>query len=191
MTRKKGRPANCPYVGKGGLKLQFALEEMDIDVVGKTTGDLGCNIGGFTDCMLQGGAEKIYAVDSGYGFLDYKLRKDPRVIVCERTNALHWEPPELLDIVTIDLAWTPQNKSLPAAAKIIRPDGIILSLVKPQYEADKSLLNKGVLPEACVDEVMAGLRDFINKQFIIIDERTSPLKGHTGNIELWLHLRNK
>ena len=123
------------YVSRAGLKLEHALRELDVDVRGLVCADFGCNVGGFTDCLLQHGAARVYAIDTGYGTLAYALRRDQRVVVMERTNALHAPPPEGgVDLVTIDLAWTPQRHALPAARRWLAAGGRILTLVKPHYE---------------------------------------------------------
>ena len=160
-----------PFVSRAGLKLDHALREFNFDVTGKSCADFGCNVGGFTDCLLQRGAVKVYAIDTGYGVLAYKLRIDPRVTVMERTNALHAPPPSpppapppprppppapapgnLVDLVTIDLAWTPQRHAIPAALRWLKPDGRIVTLVKPHYELDDAekerLLVDGQLPQS-------------------------------------------
>src|SRR5690242_8644528 len=134
------------YVSRAGQKLEHALREFAIDVTGATCADLGSNVGGFVDCLLQHGAAKVYAIEKGYGVLEWKLRKDPRVVVMERTNAMHVTLPEPVQIVTIDVAWTRQRHILPAARRIIRDDGTVISLIKPHYEADAKLLKKGILP---------------------------------------------
>src|SRR3989344_6816827 len=126
------------YVSRAGEKLAFALDYWHIDVTGLVCADLGCSTGGFTDCLLQHSAAKVYAVDTGYGVLDYKLRKDPRVVALERTNALHVKLPERVDLVTIDVGWTPQKLILPRALELLKPGGKIISLVKPHYEIRKS-----------------------------------------------------
>src|SRR3954469_3385827 len=129
-----------PFVSRAGLKLDHALAHFHLDVANRTCADLGSNTGGFVDCLLKRGATKVYAVDTGYGVLDYKLRKDPRVIVMERTNAMHAALPEAIDLITIDVAWTKQRNILPAATA---PH--VVTLIKPHYEADPKLLRKGVL----------------------------------------------
>jgi 23S rRNA (cytidine1920-2'-O)/16S rRNA (cytidine1409-2'-O)-methyltransferase len=123
------------YASRAGLKLEHALRELDVDVTGLLCADFGCNVGGFTDCLLKHGAARVIAIDTGYGTLAYELRRDERVEVRERTNALHADPPDGgVDLVTIDLAWTPQRHGLPAALRWLRGDGRILTLVKPHYE---------------------------------------------------------
>ena len=129
------------FVSRAGDKLAFALDTWHIDVNNLVCADLGCSTGGFTDCLLQHGAAKVYAVDTGYGVLEYKLRIDPRVVVMERTNALHLKLPELMDFISIDVGWTPQRLILPAARALLKPGGQIISLIKPHYEAKKAHLS--------------------------------------------------
>ena len=126
--------ANHPFASRGGLKLDAALAASGIGVSGKTGADLGCSTGGFVSCLLHRGASKVYAVDTGYGVLDYKLREDDRVVVMERSNALHVDPPAEVDLVTIDLGWTKQDKALAAALNWLSPGGTIITLIKPHYE---------------------------------------------------------
>jgi 23S rRNA (cytidine1920-2'-O)/16S rRNA (cytidine1409-2'-O)-methyltransferase len=125
-----------PYVGRGGLKLEHALDAFAIDPSGLRCADLGCSTGGFTDCLLQRGASSVIAVDTGYGVLDYRLRQDARVTVLERSNALHVEPPAPVDLVVIDLGWTPQRLAIPAALRWLASEetGRIITLIKPHYE---------------------------------------------------------
>ena len=125
------------FVSRAGEKLQGSLEGFHLDVRGLTCADFGCNVGGFTDCLLQNGAEKVYAIDTGYGELAWRLRNDSRVVVMERTNALYCELDEPVDLVTIDVAWTPQELIVPAAMKQLREGGAIISLLKPHYELGK------------------------------------------------------
>lgn len=185
---RQNRPDDCPYVGKGGLKLRFALEHFEVNVEGLTAADLGCQVGGFTDCLLEKGARKVYTVDTAYGVLDWKLRNDQRVEVYERTNALHWNPPEKLDLVTIDLGWTGQEKSLPRAAGMIKPGARVLSLVKPQYEVEKDWLVRGVLPGEKFEDALKLVRGRIPKKLTILNEAPSPYLGSGGNRESWLLL---
>ncbi len=182
---KQNRPKDCPFVGKGGLKLQFALEHFRIDARGLVAADLGCNVGGFTDALLQAGAARVYAVDTSYGLLAWKLRTDERVAVFERTNALHWTAPEPLDLAVADLGWTRQELALPLMARILKPGGQALSLVKPQYEAEG---NRGVLPEERIPEVLLAVRSGIPEEFTVLGEERSPVTGSGGNIEYWLWL---
>jgi 23S rRNA (cytidine1920-2'-O)/16S rRNA (cytidine1409-2'-O)-methyltransferase len=139
-----------PFVSRGGLKLQHALEAFDLDVRGLRCADFGCNVGGFTDCLLQAGAAQVAAVDTGYGTLAWTLRQDPRVLVMERRNAIHIAPPKEapFDLVVMDMGWTPQRMCVPAALKWIGPKGRILTLIKPHYELvgpEREKLVAGVL----------------------------------------------
>src|SRR3954470_6918180 len=143
-----------PFASRAGSKLDHALSVFQIDVSRLTCADLGSNVGGFVDCLLQRGAAKVYAVEKGYGVLEYRLRKDPRVVVMERTNAMHVELPEKVAMVTIDVAWTKQKHILPAAKRMLADGGDVVTLIKPHYEAEPSLLRGGVLPEAEVDPVV-------------------------------------
>jgi 23S rRNA (cytidine1920-2'-O)/16S rRNA (cytidine1409-2'-O)-methyltransferase len=152
---------------------------------------LGCNIGGFTDCLLQRGAAKVYAVDTAYGLLAWKLRNDERVVVCERTNALHWTPPEQMDFVASDLGWTKQELALPVIEGILKPGGQALSLVKPQYEAAKDSLVRGVLPEELIPEVLAAVREKCPAELAIVGEVRSQYVGAGGNIEYWLWAKRR
>ena len=133
------------FVSRAGLKLEHALATFGVDVAGRVCADLGSNTGGFTDCMLKRGAAKVYAIDTGYGVLDWKLRKDPRVVVMERTNAMHAELPQPVTMISIDVAWTKQQHILPAARRMIADDGDVVTLIKPHYEAPPALLRGGVL----------------------------------------------
>lgn len=186
------------FVGRGGHKLQHALSTFSINPAGWTCADLGCNVGGFTDCLLQLGASRIFAVDTGYGALAWKLRNDPRIVVMERTNALHAPPPEPVDLVVVDLGWTPQRHALPAARAWLKPFGCIISLIKPHYEvprqASRELLRNGVLDEAeaqrTADRVLAEIPEL---GFDVRAATRSPIAGGAskgnkhGNAE-WLAL---
>ncbi len=132
------------YASRAGLKLDGALAEFEISVTDAICADFGCNVGGFTDCLLARGAQKVYAIDTGYGTLAWKLRKDDRVVVMERTNALYADVAEPVDLVVIDVAWTPQKLSIPAAVKWLKPGGIIISLLKPVFELAKQTDASGV-----------------------------------------------
>ncbi len=149
-------PSPCPFVSRGGLKLAHALDTFAFNPAGLRCADFGCNIGGFTDCLLQRSASHVFALDTGYGTLAWKLRIDPRITVRERTNALHAPTPppdQLVDLVVIDMAWTPQRLCIPAALKWLRPlpTSRIITLIKPHYELradEKDLLVEGVLADA-------------------------------------------
>ncbi len=122
------------FVSRAGEKLQFAISFFKISAKNKVVADFGSSTGGFVDCWLINGAKKIYSVDTSYGELAWKLRNDPRVIVLERTNAMHIALPEKMDIISIDTGWTKQEKIIPNALKNLKSDGIIISLIKPHYE---------------------------------------------------------
>ena len=179
-----------PFVSRAGQKLDHALGAFALDVSGSVCADLGSNAGGFVDCLLRRGAAKVYAIDTGYGALDWKLRKDPRVVVMERTNAMHAVLPEPVGVVTIDVAWTKQRHILPAARRMVRQDGAVVTLIKPHYEADPSQLVRGVLPEADVDGVVNGVRaDVVAAGFELVDTVRSPIVGAGGNVEVLALLR--
>lgn len=176
------------YVSRAGIKLQAALDAFKLDVTGFVCADFGSHVGGFVDCLLRHGAARIHAVEPGFGVLDYKLRCDPRVVLHERTNALRFDCPEPCDLVTIDVGWTPQRLILLAAKRALKPDGRVVSLVKPQYEAAKSWLKGGVLHAERQSEVLdLCRRDVRDLGWKISGECPSPLAGHGGNAEwLWL-----
>ena len=161
-------------------------------MAGLTCADLGCSTGGFTDVLLRRGASRVYAVDTGYGVLDYRLRVDGRVVVMERTNALHVELPELMDLIVIDAGWTRQRKILPVASDLLKPDGRVVTLVKPHYEAAKDQLVGGVLRDEHRDDVLTATRaDVQSAGFASDGETDSPIAGSrgksVGNVEvLWL-----
>jgi 23S rRNA (cytidine1920-2'-O)/16S rRNA (cytidine1409-2'-O)-methyltransferase len=165
-------PRHEGYVGRGGAKLKRAIDSLALDLHSAVAADFGCNLGGFTDCMLQEGAVRVYAVDTGYGMLDWGLRNDDRVVVMERTNAMHVELPEPVTLVAVDVGWTKQRNILPSALRQLGEGGLVLSLLKPQYEADRRLVRRGrVAPEdfeavveTCVDDL--GQRGFSVEQVI-------------------------
>jgi 23S rRNA (cytidine1920-2'-O)/16S rRNA (cytidine1409-2'-O)-methyltransferase len=180
-------PTSPSYVSRGGLKLAHALQVFNVDPAGWTCADLGCHAGGFTDCLLQHGAARVYAVDRGYGVLDYRLRRDPRVVVMERTDARGLVLPTRVEIVTIDAGWTRQKRILPTARDLLADGGGIISLVKPHYEADPEWLRDGVLPAEMLDAVMQPLRSLpADLGLSLMQETPSPIAGHAGNREyLW------
>lgn len=190
-----------PYVSRAGLKLAHALAEFSLSPAGLACADFGCNVGGFTDCLLQQGAARVIAVDTGYGTLAWKLRGDPRVEVRERTNALHALPPEGgVDLVVVDLAWTQQRLAVPAALRWLAPGGRIATLVKPHYELaeeERGLLVDGFLPHAEAPRVLArveagmealGARVLERTQSPLTGGKSSRRKGAPGNIEYLLLL---
>lgn len=179
------------FVSRAGGKLAHALATFGIRVAGLTCADLGSNTGGFVDCLLQIGAARVYAVDTGYGVLAWKLRKDPRVVVMERTNAMHVELPERVDLVTIDVAWTKQRNILPAARRLLKAGGQVVSLVKPHYEAPPAWLRAGVLPAERVAEVLGQVSPEFKKAGLeLLNTTPSPMQGAKGNHEIlaWARL---
>src|SRR5262245_46627649 len=171
-----------PFVSRAGAKLEHALQVFSVDPHAKVCADLGSNTGGFVDCLLRRGAAKVYAIDTGYGALDWTLRKDPRVVVMERTNAIHVELPESVQIVTIDVAWTRQRAVLPAARRLIGDEGNVVSLIKPHYESPPKLLRKGVLPADQIAGVIEAIKnDIAAAQFELVQLTDSPIKGAKGN----------
>ncbi|HVP13125.1 MAG TPA: SAM-dependent methyltransferase [Phycisphaerae bacterium] len=177
------------FASRAGEKLDHALTSFGVSPQGWTCADLGCSTGGFVDCLLRHGAAKLYAVDRGYGVLAYQLRNDPRVVVMERTDALHLHLPEPVRLITIDTGWTRQRQILPAARDLLAADGIIISLIKPHYEAVGSMLRGGVLPDESVGAVLAEVRtDVAATGLRLLAEIESPIRGHGGNREFLWHL---
>lgn len=184
------------FVSRAGYKLEAALTVFDINPVERVCADLGANVGGFTDCLIQRGAAKVYAVDTAYGVIAWTLRKHPRVVVKDRTNALHVRLPEGVSLVAIDVGWTKQEKILPQAAGLLAAGaGDVLTLVKPHYESEAAKTQRGVLnaeqSEGVLWEVMeriAGMRLGDGRGFEIKGVMKSPLEGQKGNVEYvaWL-----
>ena len=183
---------NNKFVSRAGKKLEFALSNWQIDIHDKICADLGCSTGGFTDCLLDKGAKKVYAVDTAYGVLDWKLRNDKRVAVMERTNALNLNLPEKMDFICIDVGWTPQARIMPKALSLLKKDGNIISLLKPHYEADKSWLTRGKLDEKYYDKVLVKVKsDLIKANANLIDLVASPIIGAKGgNKEFLMWIKN-
>ena len=180
------------FVSRAGLKLDHAMNAFNINAAGFICADFGCNAGGFTDCLLQRGATRVYAIDTGYARSEWKLRIDPRVAPMERTNAMHVELPESVNLVVIDVAWTKQSKILPAAARVLKPDGQIVTLIKPHYEADPKLLQRGVLPTDQLDAVVEDVRrQIVESGFDCLAVVASPILGGKGNTEVLAHLRRR
>ena len=187
----------CPYVSRGGLKLEKAIKEWDVDCNGKVCMDMGASTGGFTDCMLQHGASKVYAIDVGYGQLDYKLRTDDRVVNMEKTNIRYLDTDlikEPIDLISIDVSFISLSHMFPVAAKVISDEGAIVCLVKPQFEAGREQVGKGgIVRDAKVHE------EVINKVIRYAEDNGfyphrlshSPIKGTKGNIEYILLLSRK
>ena len=189
------RGAVCPYVSRGGLKLEKALRDFGVDINGFVCSDSGASTGGFTDCLLQQGASKVFAIDVGYGQLDWKIRSDPRVVVMERTNVRYVTPEQLgepLDLSVIDVSFISLSIVLPVIKTFLKPEsGQVLCLIKPQFEAGKEKVGKkGVVREPethqeVLDRFVA-LADSLD--FRILGLTFSPVKGPEGNIEFLGHL---
>lgn len=188
------RGSVCPYVSRGGLKLEKALRDFGVKPEGYVCSDSGASTGGFTDCLLQQGAKKVFAIDVGYGQLDWKIRSDPRVVVMERTNIRYVTPEQLgepLDLSVIDVSFISLKIVLPAIKALLKPDGQVLCLIKPQFEAGKEKVGKkGVVREPETHrEVLDGFVELANAlDFHILGLTFSPVKGPEGNIEFLAHL---
>ena len=182
------------YVSRGGLKLEKAMAEFPIELNGCICGDIGASTGGFTDCMLQNGASKVYSVDVGYGQLAWKLREDPRVVCMERTNArylTHEQIPDELDFASIDVSFISLKLILPAVANVLKDGGYVASLVKPQFEAGRAKVGKnGVVRDKQTHcEVLVGAAEFaVQTGFHLLHIDYSPITGPKGNIEFLLVL---
>jgi 23S rRNA (cytidine1920-2'-O)/16S rRNA (cytidine1409-2'-O)-methyltransferase len=185
------------YVGRGALKLEPALDYFDVELRGKTALDIGASTGGFTDCMLQRGAEKVYAVDVGYGQLDWKLRNNPRVTVLEKTNARFLtgeQIPELVDVCVIDVSFISLTLILPNALALLRPSGVIVALIKPQFELRRSDVGKGGivrdprLHQKAQDKIVA----FVNNLgHVVAGIAPAAIKGADGNQEFFACIRKR
>jgi len=175
------------FVGRGGEKLEAALERFGLDVAGAAAADVGASTGGFTDCLLQRGARRVYAIDVGYGQLAWRLRNDPRVAVMERTNARYLgELPEPLDLVAADVSFISLRLILPAAVDWLRPDGHVVALIKPQFEAGRREVGKGgvVRDPAVHRRVLARVLDAAAELGLGLRGLIpSPLRGPAGNVE--------
>ena len=185
------------YVGQGALKLEAALEHFNIDVRGKTALDIGASTGGFTDCMLQRGANKVYAIDIGHGQLDWKLRNDPRVIVLEKINARSLSREhirELVDICVIDVSFISLTLILPNAFNLITSTGVILALIKPQFELQRCEVGKGGivrdqdLHQKAQDKIVAFVKHLGHSVIGIVP---SAVKGTDGNQEFFACMRKR
>jgi len=185
------------YVGRGALKLESALDYFHIDLLGKTALDVGASTGGFTDCMLQRGTGKVYSVDVGYGQLDWKLRNDPRVIVLEKINARFLtrnQVPEPVDICVIDVSFISLTLILPNALALLKPDGVILVLIKPQFELQRSEVGKGGivrdprLHQKAQDKIVAFVNDLGH---VVAGIAPAAIKGADGNQEFFACIRKR
>ena len=188
------RGAVCPYVSRGGLKLEKALRDFGVKPEGYVCSDSGASTGGFTDCLLQQGAKKVFAIDVGYGQLDWKIRSDERVVVMERTNIRYVTPDDLgepLDLSVIDVSFISLKIVLPTIKTLLKPTGQVLCLIKPQFEAGKDKVGKkGVVREPETHkEVLDSFVALANElNFKILGLTFSPVKGPEGNIEFLGHL---
>ena len=189
------RGAVCPYVSRGGLKLEKALRDFGVDPTGFVCSDSGASTGGFTDCLLQQGAKKVFAIDVGYGQLDWKIRSDERVVVMERTNIRYVTPEdlgELLDLSVIDVSFIGLEIVLPTIKNLLKQEsGQVLCLIKPQFEAGKENVGKkGVVRDPKIHQMV--LDNFValvkSLGFSILGLTFSPVKGPEGNIEFLGHL---
>lgn len=184
------------YVSRGGLKLEKAMDNFDVVLEGKVCMDVGSSTGGFTDCMLQNGAVKVYSVDVGHGQLAWKLRQDPRVVCMEKTNIRYVVPEDIQEppaFVSIDVSFISLTKVLPPVKQLMTPDGQIVCLIKPQFEAGREKVGKkGVVRDRAVhEEVIEKIADFAGSiGFELLNLEFSPVKGPEGNIEYLLHLQN-
>jgi 23S rRNA (cytidine1920-2'-O)/16S rRNA (cytidine1409-2'-O)-methyltransferase len=182
-----------PYVSRGGLKLQRALDLFEVDVYGKCVLDIGASTGGFTDCLLQRGAKKVYAVDVGYGQLDWGLRNDKRVVVMERTNIRYVKPEdigELCDMAVIDVAFISLALVLNVVDTLLKPECGVIALIKPQFEAGRDKVGKGgIVRDAAVHkEVVQNIYEFLVLMGFEIKGLTySPITGGSGNIEYLIY----
>ena len=198
-TQIEVKGAAIPYVSRGGLKLEKALQVFPIDLSGRVCMDIGASTGGFTDCMLQNGASKVYAIDVGYGQLDWKLRNDPRVVCMEKTNFRYVKPEDLGDgpapsFASVDVSFIGLDKILPAALQILTPGAEMVCLIKPQFEAGRDKVGKkGVVRDRSVHEevvenvtaMAAGLG------FDILGLDFSPIRGPEGNIEYLMYIKKR
>ena len=183
------QPELPDYVSRGGEKLAAALQYFNLDIKGLVCADLGSHTGGFVDCLLQHGAGRVYAVDTCYGTLAWKLRRDKRVVVMERTNAMHVALPEVVDLVTVDVGWTRQTRLMPNVARLLKRTGRAVTLIKPQYEAAKDLLHDGLLADPLVDEVVRSvLSRLSDMNWRVCATLESPVRGHGGNREVFAML---
>lgn len=188
------RGQGLPYVSRGGLKLEKAIKSFGLELAGVTAIDAGASTGGFTDCMLQNGAKKVYAVDVGYGQLAWSLRNDPRVVCMERTNVRYLTPaviPEPLDFGTVDVSFISLRLILPALRSLMKEEGQVVCLIKPQFEAGREKVGKkGVVRDKTVHlEVLEQfLQHAAECRFFVKEITFSPIRGPEGNIEYLGHL---
>lgn len=186
-----------PYVSRGGLKLEKAMKNFDVSMEGKVCTDVGSSTGGFTDCMLQNGAVKVFAIDVGHGQLDWKLRQDERVVCMEKTNIRYVQPEDLgepIDFSSIDVSFISLTKVLLPIRNYLKENGEIVALIKPQFEAGREKVGKkGVVREKSTHiEVIEKVTDYaVSIGFEVAALEFSPIKGPEGNIEYLVHLKKR
>jgi len=182
-----------PFVSRGGLKLEAALKEFTLSVEGATALDIGASTGGFTDCLLQHGCKKVYAVDVGYGQMAWKIRQDPRVVTIERVNIRQIDPaliPELADIAVIDVSFISLEKVIPAILQFLKPHADIAALIKPQFEVGRDQVGKGGIVRdltaraAAIDRIATFVR---GQGCDVKGVIPSPITGQDGNVEFLIH----
>jgi len=184
-----------PYVSRGGIKLEKALDHFNVEIKGLTIADIGAGTGGFTDCLLKKGAKKIYAIDVGYGQFDWKLRNDPRIVLIERKNARELKISDIgeqVDMVVMDVSFISILKILPAISNIINENGFVLTLIKPQFEAGRDDIPRGgvIKNKKVRDKVIENIKNGVEKLgFNVIGQVQSPITGREGNIEYFMYLR--
>lgn len=182
-----------PFVGRGGLKLEYALDQFHLDVAGKVAADIGASTGGFTDCLLQRGTSRIYAIDVGRGQLDYRLRQDKRVVVMEGVNARYpLELPEKVDLSVIDVSFISLEKVIPPAATVLKEGGCLVVLLKPQFEAKREEVGKGgIIKDPTVHARVIGrfTKWFTRQGFRLGGLVASPITGGSGNTEVLILLK--
>ncbi len=179
-----------PFVSRGGIKLEYALDRFSLDIAGKVAADIGASTGGFTDCLLQRGAKRVYAVDVGYGQMDYRLRQDARVVVLDRVNARYpISLPEKVDLATLDLSFISVRKVIPPVRKLLKDGGYLLVLIKPQFEARREEVGKGgVVRDPLVHAAVLGrfIAWAAGHGFRLEGLVASPIPGSSGNREFFL-----
>lgn len=182
-----------PYVSRGGLKLEAALKEFRVSPEGKTALDVGASTGGFTDCLLQHGAARVFAVDVGYGQMAWKIRQDSRVVVIERTHIRELDQsliPDPVDLAVIDVSFISLEKVIPAVIKFLKPGGELIALIKPQFEVGREMVGKGgiVRDEFARSAAVDRIASFIaGTGFAVKGLIPSPITGHDGNLEFLVH----
>ncbi|HEU4342769.1 MAG TPA: TlyA family RNA methyltransferase [Candidatus Binatia bacterium] len=194
LIRLRSKPS--PYVSRGGTKLERALQAFNVDVTGKTALDVGASTGGFTDCLLAHGASRVYAVDVGYGQLDWKLRNDPRVVVFEKTNIRYLELEALpgpADLATLDVSFISLRLVLPQVRTLVVPGGVVVALIKPQFEVGKGKVGKGGVVRSAEERLR--VVNEITEAAVALGYEVrgvveSPLVGPKGNREFFIHLDN-